>query len=116
MAEDGAGTAGEHRRHPPTAPGETVVANGVDAPVDRDQPPIGEPPIDRVVRYAEGDELTASDNPMLAGGNSRSLERTRGATYAPVQCLTVPTRSRRASSGRGYSASAPDTTRPLRPA
>jgi hypothetical protein len=57
VTQNGALTAGLHRREEPPAHGQPVVADGVDAPMDPVQPPAPGAPDDAVVVQAAGPQL-----------------------------------------------------------
>jgi hypothetical protein len=59
VAQDRAGTAGQDGRHPAPARGEALVADGVDAAMDAEQPPLVEAALDPSPRMPEVQQLRA---------------------------------------------------------
>ena len=88
MGEGGSGSGGKEGgdHAPPVAQG--LVADGVDAAMDADQPPGRHPPVDLAAGVPERDQLRATDNPALTSGEPgldnvafRPVDRP-GATFA----------------------------------
>jgi hypothetical protein len=81
MAEDGACTAGENGRHPPSLQADTWVSHGIDALVKPVQLAPFHPPRDRVLPDPDRDELLGGDDAVLASRNASNLHVRRVAFF-----------------------------------
>jgi hypothetical protein len=71
VAEHGAGTAGEDGGEPPSLLGDLGVADRVDAAVEPVEVAAPDQSLDPIDAEAGIEELAASDNAVLAGGDRR---------------------------------------------
>ena len=65
MAEERLGAAREYRSDPAAVASQPRPTHGIDATPDRSQPATVDPVTDRVVREAQRNELTTSNNAVL---------------------------------------------------